>query len=159
MTMETDPNGGSNGGSHSGVVRAAVAAAATGAAAYGVRRLRASHDEEDAGDDRADETEETSDGAEGGNARGTLSAKREELTHALSTKVADAKNAASKLKPSGGSRRSMLDGVREAASDQLLPIAREAASSLGATVAKKAPDMVRDELMPRFIEGFQKTAR
>ena len=153
MARGTDPQDSANGGSHSGIVRAAVAAAAGGAAAYGVRRLRSCHEDEDAGD----ETEEASDGAED-KGRGTLSAKREELTHALSTKVAEAKNAASKLKPSGGSRRSALDSAREAASDQLLPIAREAASSLGATVAKKAPELVRDELMPRFIEGFQKTA-
>jgi hypothetical protein len=79
-----------------------------------------------------------------------------ELTQAVSSKASAAKGAASrKLKPEG-EKLSSLGGAWEAASPYLLPFAKEAATSLGETVAKKAPDLVKDELMPRFIAGFEK---
>jgi hypothetical protein len=149
MATGRDPNQGNDGGTHSNVVLTAVAAAATGAAAYSVLKLRSNREqveEEEPVDEAAAPDED------GGDAAG----KRQELTHALATKVTDAKKAASRLKPRGAGHRSTLDSAWDAASEQLLPIARVAAASLGATVAKKAPDTVRDELMPRFIEGFQK---
>lgn len=144
------------GGVHSTMARAAVAAAATGVAAYSVRRFRARQDDPEEQDDQP-ETDD-SDESEPDD-QDEPSGKREELTQALSAKVSDAKKAASKLKPGGGAdRRSTLDTAWDAASDHLLPVAGDAASSLGASLAKKAPEIVRDELMPRFIEGFQKAA-
>ena len=133
------------------IVRAAVTAAATGAAAYGVRKLRSNRDEVDEKDAAEGETspdvdQETGDGA----------GKRQDLTQTLATKVAGAKRATSRLKPSSAGHRSIVDSAWDAASEQLLPVAQEAAAALGAKVAKKAPDMIRDELIPRFIEGFQK---
>jgi hypothetical protein len=149
MAKESNSEPTQGGGTRSTVVRAAVAAAATGAAAYGVRRLRSSHQEDGDAEAAAADDHPDEDGEDDGD-----TGKREELTRALSAKVSDAKNAASRLKP-GGNGRSMVDTAWEAASEQLRPVAGEAAASLGATVAKKAPGVVRDELMPRFIEGFE----
>jgi len=150
MATGTDQSQGNGGSGHSTTVRAALAAAATGAAAYGVLKLRSNREEID--DDDPVEGEPVADeDDEGGDAAST----RQELTEALGTKVASAKRVTSRLKPGTGGR-SILESAWDAASDQLLPIAQDAAAALGATVAKKVPDTVRDELMPRFIEGFQK---
>ena len=146
MATKTASSQHNDGGPHSTAVRAAIAAAATGAAAYGVLKLRSNREAVD------EESSVNEDAAHGGDATN----KREELTHALATKVADAKKATSRLKPGGSRRGSILDSAWDAASEQLLPVAQDAAAALGATVAKKVPDTVRDELMPRFIEGFQK---
>jgi hypothetical protein len=150
MATGTDTSQSKDGGTRSNVVRGAVAAAATGAAAYGVLKLRSKHEELNEEDSVAEEA-----GRDEGDDGGEATGKRQELTRALATKVTDAKKATSRLKPGGASRGSILDSAWDAASEQLLPIAQEAAAALGATVAKKAPGTVRDELMPRFIEGFQ----
>jgi hypothetical protein len=150
MATGTDRSQGNDGGSHSTVVRAAVAAAATGAAAYGVLKLRSNREEVD--DEDAVERHAAPDVGEDSDAAG----KREELTHALAAKVAGAKKATSRLKPNHSGRQSIVESAWSAASQQLLPVAQDAAAALGETVAKKVPDTIRDDLMPRFIEGFQK---
>ena len=132
------------GGSSSTALKAAVAAAATGAAVYAVRRVRADHDAEEEADSKK------SGGADGDRDSGS---KREELTQALSSKVGDAKKAAQRLKPG---KSNVLETAWDSASGHVLPVANDLASSLGAAVAKKAPDVVRDELMPHFIDGFEK---
>jgi hypothetical protein len=146
--MATERGRTEDGGNHSMMVRAAVATAATSAAAYGIRRLRAGReDAEDEFDEEPDEGEDEDEDTDG---------KRDELTHALSGKVVEAKNAVARLKPGGGNdHKSTLGTAWEGASGHLMPLAGEAAASLGATLAKKAPDVVREELMPRFIEGFE----
>jgi hypothetical protein len=155
VATDSDSQQNENDDKRSTVIRAAVAAAATGAAAYGVHRIRGSHEEEPGdGDDDSSTDDQAEDADEGEGPSG----KREELTQALTAKVSDAKKAATRLKPGGGGRRSALDTAWDAASDHLLPVAGEAAATLGATVAKKAPEIVRDKLLPRFIEGFQKEA-
>jgi hypothetical protein len=145
------------GGSQSAVVRAALVAAATGAAAYGVQRLRASR--HDAADDEADETDEVDEPAADGDDQpedGGSAGKREELTQTLTSKVAEVKKVGEKLKPSREKASPAFERARDAASPYLLSFGKEAASSLGTTVAEKAPDLVRDELMPRFIEAYEK---
>ena len=52
----------------------------------------------------------------------------------------------------------MLESVWESASDSLVPLAEQAADSLGKWVAENSPDLVRDRLVPRFIESFQDAA-
>jgi hypothetical protein len=150
MATETDTSQSKGGGTRSNVLRGAVAAAASGAAAYGVLKLRSKHENLDE-EDRVEEEAGRDEDEKGGEPTG----KRQELTQALATKVTDAKKATSRLKPGGASRGSIIDSAWEAASEQLLPVAQDAAAALGATVAKKPPDTVRDELMPRFIEGVQ----
>jgi hypothetical protein len=134
-------------GGRSAVLRAAAAAAATSAAAYGVQRLRAGR--EGRGGSPVTEDAVERDGDERG-----AGGKRQELTQALTSKAAEAKHAASRLTPGGGPSSS-IESAWEALSPYLLRLAREAASSLGAAVAGKAPELVREELMPRFIEGFE----
>jgi hypothetical protein len=46
----------------------------------------------------------------------------------------------------------------DSGSDALLPIAEHAAAAAGKWVAEKAPDVVRDRLLPRFIESFRDAA-
>jgi hypothetical protein len=132
-----------DGGRSSAALKAAAAAAATSAAAYGLRRVLAKkHADEDDDDDVGE---------------GRSESKREELTHALSSKAREAKKTASRLKPRT-SNASVLERAWGSASGSVLPVANDVASSLGAAVARKAPDIVRDELMPHFIEGFEKTS-
>jgi hypothetical protein len=42
----------------------------------------------------------------------------------------------------------------EAASGALLPLAEDAAEAAGKYLAEKAPDVVRERIVPRFIEAF-----
>jgi hypothetical protein len=55
--------------------------------------------------------------------------------------------------PSTG--RSLLVTVWESASDALVPLAEDAAESAGRWAAKGSPSLVRDRLVPRFIESFK----
>ena len=49
----------------------------------------------------------------------------------------------------------MLQSVWESASDSLVPLAEQAADAAGRWVAENSPDLVREHLVPRFIESFQ----
>jgi hypothetical protein len=51
---------------------------------------------------------------------------------------------------------SMFTSGWEAARDSLLPVAEEAATTAGEFVARSAPEVVRDRLVPRFIAGFER---
>jgi len=63
----------------------------------------------------------------------------------------------------GGGRRSSSSsilssagsGAWEAASDALLPLAENAADAAGRYLAQKAPSVVRERIVPRFIDAFQ----
>jgi hypothetical protein len=46
----------------------------------------------------------------------------------------------------------------EAASSALLPLAEDAAESAGKYLAEKAPDVVRERIVPRFIEAFNEAS-
>ena len=146
-----DQDGGGHGISGSGAMVAAAAAAAGGAATYAVRRAMAHRD---AGDQ--DDTGEQEEGAEG--EEGGLGQKKDDLVEALSTKASDLKQAAGKLRPRrhGSTLSSVASSAWEAAWEHLQPVAGGAAESLGKTMAEKAPELARKELIPRFIEGFQR---
>jgi len=60
----------------------------------------------------------------------------------------------------GGSRggSSLLSTVLDSASSSLLPLAEEAAEAAGKWTAENAPDVVRDRIVPRFIESFNDAA-
>ena len=49
---------------------------------------------------------------------------------------------------------SMLAGGWEAARDSLVPIAEDAAGAAGEFLAQNGPDVVRERIVPRFIESF-----
>jgi hypothetical protein len=163
MAAKSDEQGKQTNGheaSHSSTaLRAVTAAAATGAAAYAARRIKArtANDAEDDAE-RGDETDERErDESESG---GGITAKKDEVVDVLSSKVADAKHAAAKLRRGGGDSRSssIARSAWSSASEHLLPVAGEAASALGEKAAKKAPELLRKEIIPRFIEGFEKAS-
>ena len=49
---------------------------------------------------------------------------------------------------------SLLSTIWDSASGSLLPLADEAADAAGKWAAENAPDVVRDRIVPRFIESF-----
>lgn len=55
---------------------------------------------------------------------------------------------------SSGALGSIAAGGWEAARDAILPAAEDAAAAAGTFVAENAPDVVRDRIVPRFIESF-----
>ena len=50
---------------------------------------------------------------------------------------------------------SMLTSGWDSARDSLLPFAEEAATGAGEFVARNAPEVVRETLVPNFISGFE----
>jgi hypothetical protein len=53
---------------------------------------------------------------------------------------------------------SLLESVWSSASDSLVPLAEEAADATGKWLAENSPDVVRDRIIPRFIESFTDAA-
>ena len=49
---------------------------------------------------------------------------------------------------------SVLSGGWEAARDALLPAAEHAAGAAGEYVAQHGPDVLRDRILPRFVDSF-----
>ena len=47
----------------------------------------------------------------------------------------------------------------DVAKDSLVPIVEDAATKAGAFVADRAPELVRDVVVPRFIAGFERAKR
>jgi hypothetical protein len=54
---------------------------------------------------------------------------------------------------------SVLSTVWDSAASSLLPLAEQAAEAAGKWTAENAPDVVRDEIVPRFIEAFNDAAQ
>lgn len=59
---------------------------------------------------------------------------------------------------SGSRGGSLLATVWDSASSSVLPLAEEAADAAGKWTAENAPDVVRDRIVPRFIESFNDAA-
>jgi len=51
---------------------------------------------------------------------------------------------------------SVLSGRWDAARDALIPAAEDAAAAAGEYLASSGPEIVRDRIVPRFIESFNK---
>ena len=47
----------------------------------------------------------------------------------------------------------------DVAKDSLIPVVEDAAAKAGAFVAERAPEVVRDVVIPRFIAGFERGKR
>jgi hypothetical protein len=50
----------------------------------------------------------------------------------------------------------LVESGWDAAKESLLPVAEDAASAVGEYVARSAPDIVRERIVPRFISGFER---
>jgi len=113
-------------GMTSAALKAAAAAAATGAATYAVKKVR-SHDDND-------DNESSENGSE------------------------ESKSSKSKSGKSGGGSQGILASAAatswDAASDALLPMAEDAAEAAGKYVATHGPEILRERIVPRFIEAF-----
>ena len=53
---------------------------------------------------------------------------------------------------------SLVRAALESASDSILPLAEAAAEDAGRWVAKNSPALVRERLLPRFIDAFKAAA-
>jgi hypothetical protein len=53
---------------------------------------------------------------------------------------------------------SMLSGGWEAARDSLLPAAEDAAGAAGKFLAENGPEVIRERILPRFIDSFNKAS-
>jgi hypothetical protein len=107
---------------------AAAAAAATGAAALAARKAL-SHEDDDSGDD---------DGGDDG----------ESMVSKLKPGKSKSKRDTSSVLSSAAS------SAWESAQGVILPIAEDAMAAAGKYLAEEAPDLVRERLVPKFIEAF-----
>ena len=75
---------------------------------------------------------------------------------ALSSRSSNgSKNGESGSKKSGGSlMTSIASGSWEAAQDAIVPLAADAAAAAGKYLAQSGPDVVKEEIVPRFIDAF-----
>lgn len=53
---------------------------------------------------------------------------------------------------------SLLQTAWESAAETLVPLAEDAADAAGKWVAENAPEVIRDRIMPRFVESFTDAA-
>jgi hypothetical protein len=51
---------------------------------------------------------------------------------------------------------SMVSSAWESARDSLVPMIESAAGSAGEYLARNGPDVVRDTIVPKFIDGFER---
>jgi hypothetical protein len=112
-----------------GALATAAVAAAAGAAVYGLRKALASSGSSGGASSllpsRGDSDDDDGDDGEDGGSR---------------------------LSGAGGS---LLSTVWDSASGSLMPLAEEAADAAGKWVGENAPDLVRERIVPRFIEAFE----
>jgi hypothetical protein len=106
-------------------LRAAAAAAATGAASYAVKKALSR-----SGNDGAGEHDTHGESDNGG---GRPQRRGGDTTSVVSSALASA---------------------WESASDVVLPMAEDAVAAAGRYLAEHAPEVVRERLVPRFIEAF-----
>jgi hypothetical protein len=133
---------------------AAAAAAATGAASYAAKK-KFSHDE-DEGSDSEEGAQSSSQDREqqGGQDRQSKLVQGLESTLGKGKEKAKAKV---KGRKSGGSQSlisSAAAGGWDAAREAILPLAEDVAGAAGSYLADHAPEIVRDRIVPRFIEAF-----
>ena len=64
------------------------------------------------------------------------------------------KSGGSRSSDSGSMLGSIASGGWDAARDALLPAAEDAAGAIGSFVALNGPEIVRERIVPRFIESF-----
>ena len=74
---------------------------------------------------------------------------------AFSSRSNGSTNGESGSKKSGGSLvTSIASGSWDAAQDAIVPLAADAAAAAGKYLAQSGPDVVKEEIVPRFIEAF-----
>jgi hypothetical protein len=124
----------------------------------------------------SEQTQEQAQSADEGQANGSNGSRRKTAIRAAAIAAASGATAVAARKVfSGGARNSesswrkpgrnegatsnigrMVASGWEAAKDSLLPVAEDAASAAGEYVARSGPDVVRERIVPRFIQGFER---
>ena len=114
-------------GRMSNAAKAAVAAAATGAATIAVRKALS---------------------RDSGGSNGSGSAEGNGVSSKTKTSV--------KQRTAGGSSllASVASGGWDAARDAVLPVAEDVAEAAGTYLATNGPEVLRDQIVPRFIDAF-----
>jgi len=123
------------------------------------------------------ETEETTQGSSNGSETRKAALRAAAIAAASGATAIAAKRAFSDRQESGTSRRSdngndsgsaaagdsmvsgMLSSGWTAARDALVPFAKDAAKAGGEYLAQNGPEIVRDTIVPAFIDGFQGAGR
>ena len=143
---------------------AAAAAAAGGAATYAVRRAL-SHDDSEKSESGKSEPGKSdsgkSDSGKSGSGRSSsvsssvksgagksFGAAKETITRPLSNLSGAGRSGASSILSSAAA------SSWAAAAEVLIPMAEDAAESAGKYLAENGPDIVRDRIVPKFIEAF-----
>jgi hypothetical protein len=83
---------------------------------------------------------------------------------ALAAKKAFGDRGPREHKPDRGERKrgnddvlgSMMTSAWDSARDSLVPMLENAATSAGEYLARSGPDLVRETIVPRFIDGFER---
>jgi hypothetical protein len=151
-------------------LKALAGAAAGGAATYAVRKALASrnghdhteteddertehsaedeHDVSDAQDDEEEEDEYSEDEYPDASAEGDVEYEDDDSDD-VTAGSSDRSNGR------GGLRRLVTPARLESATQLLLPLAEQAAGSAGRYVGEHAPETVRKQILPRFIDAFE----
>jgi hypothetical protein len=79
-------------------------------------------------------------------------------SNSLSRRNGDGEDEGDENGNGGGSRSALLDTVWASAADAVVPAAEEAADAAGKWLAENAPDVIRERIIPRFIESFNEAA-
>jgi hypothetical protein len=156
-------------------VKALAAAAATGAATYAVRKALAARDTHDASDGNEDDEaaserqapehsaesaddDEQADGLEEDDEGDEYEAKgsADEDDHEDDDAEERTSDGSGRSGGKSSLRQLVNPGTLASASHFLLPVVEQVAESAGRYVAEHAPDAVRKQIVPRFIEAFEK---
>ncbi len=122
-------------------------------------------------DDNQDQQQEQSRGGAGGGAGTAVKAAaavaatgvaalgaKKALSHRGSSNGGSSNGSSGSGSDVGSMLNSVLSGGWEAARDALVPAAEDAAGAAGEYLAKNGPDFVRENIVPRFIEGFNEAS-
>ena len=92
----------------------------------------------------------------------TALAAKKALSSGDSSSDSEDKEGGRRQKGSGGDSSmvsAMAGSAWSSARDSLVPMLEDAAGQAGEYLAKNGPDVVRENIVPRFIRGFQKASK
>jgi len=89
----------------------------------------------------------------------TALAAKKALSHDSSSGGDDKKSRRESSGGDGSMMSSMATSAWSSARDSLVPMLEDAAGQAGEYLAKNAPDIVRENIVPRFIRGFERASK
>ena len=123
-------------------------------------------------DNENENTETESQGGNGGNATRTAMkaaaaaaatgaaavAVKKALSSSGSNGSDEGESSKKKSGDTGSLMKSVASGSWDAAQDAIVPLAADAAAAAGKYLATSAPDVVKEQIVPRFIESFNEAS-